>query len=602
MSTHDNTIHVSSTSKSAAHDNATTSGTHESATHDDATRGSVMHANALRARVTRRTFLRGFGLMSLSAALAACAQQQDSGQTAPSAAAVPLLAIIHTNDTHGHDVAVEATEDVEGNFSMAAVAALKAEWEKKGYEVILVDAGDSTQGMPLVDTTKGASAINFMNACGYDLMALGNHEFDWGLDTLIASREAANFPMLSANTVDRQTHKPIVDANTVIELSGGGKVGFFGLTTPSTLTTSAPTNVEKLDFLREKELHACAQAQVDELRAQGCDLVICVGHLGNDEPAGRSRDLLQNVTGIDLFIDGHDHKEVQEEVNGVTLVETGCFLHNIGVVAIDEGVPASELVAAGSFEGIDSSVQAVIDDEDARVNEQLAVVLGSTPFFMDGNREPGLRTQETNLGDFTSDALRWTASTELGTEVDAGVISGGAIRASIEPGDISLKNIKTVQPFVNQVVVIKVTGAQLLEALEAASQAIGADRAIGAFPQVSNITFTLDASVPYEAGPAYPDSVYASPAKPGARVTIHDVAGRGFDPDQTYTIATTDFLSQGGDTYHVFREAAQAEQPVTICFDYEALVSYLTEGCNHEIPAEYADPKGQGRITIKGIG
>ena len=90
-----------------------------------------------------------------------------------------MVAIIHTNDTHGHDAEVKATDDSEGNFSMAAVASLKSEWEKKGYEVLLVDAGDATQGMPLVDSSKGASGITFMNACGYDLMTVGNHEFDW---------------------------------------------------------------------------------------------------------------------------------------------------------------------------------------------------------------------------------------------------------------------------------------------------------------------------------------------------------------------------------------------------------------------------------------
>ncbi|MBR2682545.1 MAG: bifunctional metallophosphatase/5'-nucleotidase [Atopobiaceae bacterium] len=536
--------------------------------------------------------------MSAAAALAACGQATTDQTT--SAAPAPLFAIIHTNDTHGHDVAVEETEDTPGNFSMAVVAALKTEWEQKGYEVLLVDAGDATQGTPLVDTSSGAPAMAFMNSCGYDLMAIGNHEFDWGLDALAKNEELAEFAFLSANIIDKSTGEPRFTPNKVIELTDGTKVGFFGLTTPSTITTTSPKNVGGFTFLMGDDLIACAQAQVDELRKQGCAMVIALAHLGNDAFGGdRSKDVLERVAGIDLFIDGHDHEEVQEEVNGILLVETGCYLHNIGVIAIDEGVPSSELVAAGTFDGIDAGTQAIIDAENDRVNEQMNVVLGSTQYFLDGTREPGIRTQETNLGDFCTDAYRWTASTELGYEVDAAIINGGAIRSSIEEGDITLGTIKTVQPFGNDLGVVKVTGAQLLEALEAGCQAIGTESALGGFPQVSGIRYTIDASVPFEEGPLYPDSAFHSPAAPGGRITIHDVGGREFDEGETYTIAMSNFLCEGGDTYYAFKAAADAEAPQTFGFDFEAITSYLVEGCDHEVPAEYE--AAQDRITIVGV-
>ena len=558
-----------------------------------------MH-NDVSALVTRRNFLKGIGLLSSSAALAACAQTQTSASVMNYAsvdAATPLLAIIHTNDTHGHDVEVKAGRSSNGNFSMAAVPALKAEWEKKGYEVLIVDAGDATQGMPLVDTSKGASAITFMNACGYELMALGNHEFDWGTEALAANQKAAKFTWLSANILDKETGKPYFTANKIVELANGTKVGFFGLTTPSTVTLSSPKNVAGLTFLKGEELYECAKAQVRELRDQGCDLVVCVGHLGNDEAKGcNSKDVLENVDGIDLFIDGHDHCEVQEEVNGTPLVETGCYLRNIGVVAIDKGAPAPELIPAGGFDGVDTSVQTIIDEENKRMENELGVVLGSTPFLLDGSREPGIRTKETNLGDFCADAFRWAAGKELEKEIDACVLNSGGVRTSVEAGDITLRVIKSVMPFANNLVVVNVTGAQLLEAIEAACQAIGQERALGAFPQVSNITFTLDATVPYDEGPTYPNSTYASPANPGGRVTITDVAGRGFNVNDTYSIATISFLCDGGDTYYAFKEAADAETPLAFGFDFEAFVSYLVEGCNHAVPGEYAEP--QGRITI----
>ena len=561
-----------------------------------------MSDSAIRVMVTRRSFLKGVGLLSTSAALVACSRQpSQSGQSSQAAGSQqstgPLLAIIHTNDSHGHDVAVAPTDNDKGAFSMAAVAALKADWEKKGYEVLLVDAGDATQGTPLVDTASGKPAMAFMNACGYHLMTVGNHEFDWGPDALAANEEAAEFPFLSANVLDKQTGKLRFTPNKVFTLADGTKVGFFGLTTPSTMTGSQSKNVANFSFLGGDDLITCAKDQVKALRDQGCDIVVCLGHLGNGVASGgTSRDLLQRVDGIDLFIDGHDHKEVQEEVSGTLLVETGCYMRNIGVVVIDGGAPSSSLVAAGSYDGIDQSVQAVIDGENARVESEMNVVLGSTPFFLNGERDPGVRTQETNLGDFCADSLRWTASEELGSQVDAGLLNGGGIRVSIEPGDITLKTIKTVFPFANDLAVAKVTGAQLLEALEAACQAVGKEKAIGAFPQVAGITFSVDASVPYEEGPTYPDSTYPSPANPGARVKITDVGGRGFDANAS--VATLTFICGGGDTYYAFREAADAEQPVTFGFDYEALTSYLVERCNHEVPAEYSAP--QGRITITG--
>ena len=556
-----------------------------------------MSRDTVQPMITRRNFIKGVGLVSATAALSACSQASQGGNQEP---ATPLLAIIHTNDTHGHAVAVEATEEGKGNFSMAAVAALKDDWEKKGYDVVLVDAGDAMQGMPLVDTSHGATAIAFMNACGYDLMALGNHEFDWSVESLAANEKAAKFPLISANILVKETGELRFPANKVIELSSGAKVGFFGLTTPATATNASPKNVGGLSFLNGEDIYACAQAQVKELRDQGCELVVCVAHMGNSDFSGcTSKELIEHVEGIDLFVDGHDHQEVQEEVNGTLLVETGCYLHNIGVVAIDEGVPYSELVAAGTYDGIDRPIQAIIDSEDSRVNKELGVVLGETPFLLDGHSVPGVRTQETNLGDFCADAFRWTASQELNRDIDASVINGGAIRVPVEEGDISLKIIKEIMPFSNQLATIDVTGAQLLEALEAACQAIGTEDAIGAFPQVSGITFTLDASVPYESGPEYPDSTYASPAAPGARVTITDVAGRGFDENETYSIATSDFLCAGGGTFYVFKEAADKRPPVYICFDYESLVSYLVAGCDHKVPDEYEEP--QGRINIIGL-
>lgn len=176
-------------------------------------------------------------------------------------------------------------------------------------------------------------------------------------------------------------------------------------------------------------------------------------------------------------------------------------------------------------------------------------VLGGIIYALGGLRpagfREGVRLRETNLGDFIAEAFRWTASQELKREIDVGLINGGGIRESIATGDITLGSIKAVLPFSSDLYVIYVTGAQLHEALEAACQAIGKKKGIAAFPQVSGVNFTIDASVPYQEGPQYPDSTYPSPVAVGARVKISDVGGRDFEANATYSVATTGFCAAG---------------------------------------------------------
>ena len=401
-------------------------------------------------QITRRFFVKGVGLLSASAALAACAN--DTGEKATDTTETdartnedgtsPLLAIIHTNDSHGHDFEVMTTETVWGNFSMAAVSALKKEWEDKGYDVLVLDAGDATQGTPLVDNSKGETAITFMNSCGYDLMCVGNHEFDRGDEQIKKFEETAQFPIISANIVTKETGESRFAPNKVFELMDGTKVGVFGLTTPATTTTALPEHTAPFTFLAEDALVTCAQGQVDDLRAQGADLVICLGHLGNQESCvpNTSRNILTSVEGIDLFIDGHDHELVEEEVAGTLLVETGCYMRNLGLVVIDAGVPENEGIAYGEYGGKDKAAQAVIDDVQAQVDQELGVVLAETPFDLVGEKKL-IRSQETNLGDLVCDAALYDAQQLQGPDVVASVIIGGSIRSSLKAGDITLEEI-----------------------------------------------------------------------------------------------------------------------------------------------------------------
>ncbi|MFQ8760092.1 MAG: bifunctional metallophosphatase/5'-nucleotidase [Intestinimonas sp.] len=445
------------------------------------------------------------------------------------------IVILHTNDVHG------------AIAGYAKVAALKAAMEEAGAYVLLMDAGDFIQGDPTVSISEGASAVELMNLAGYDVAAPGNHEFDYGYANLAALADEAEFPIVAANVLYGDT--VAFGANTVFTTEDGVKIGVFGLDTPETATKAHPAKIEGVTFLAGEALFAAAQEQVDALEAEGCDYIVCLGHLGiDDESAGnRSVDLLAEVSGIDVFIDGHSHSTMEDiaavaegnQVGDTVTASTGTKLANIGMVVLDETGITAQSIPAESVSLTDEAVAARAAEIQAQVDEEYGAVFAGTEALLNGEREPGNRTEETNLGDLITDALVWGAERE-GEAVDAAVTNGGGIRASIAAGDITKKDVNTVLPFGNTLSIVKVTGAELLEALEASTYCT--PTAIGGFPQVSGIVFTVDAGVAYDQGEQYPGSTYYAPASIG-RVSIESVgAGTSASPKLTPLPPMTSWL------------------------------------------------------------
>ena len=499
------------------------------------------------------------------------------------------IVILHTNDVHG------------AIAGYAKVAALKDAYEARGAYVLLMDAGDFIQGDPTVSTSEGATAVELMNLAGYDVVSLGNHEFDYGYQNLKDLEADADFAILDANVL--YNGRVAFEDNLVFTAPDGTKIGVFGLDTPETATKAHPAKIQGVTFLAGEDLYDCAQEQVDALTAEGCNYVICLGHLGiDDESAGnRSIDLLENVDGIDVFIDGHSHStraDLLDATDGTGMVgntmvtSTGTKLESIGVVTIDaEGVITTSTTPVADLTAEDADVAARAAAIQKEIDDEYGTVFAKTEVALNGEREPGNRTEETNLGDLITDALVWGAERE-GTEVDAAVTNGGGIRASIAAGDITKKDINTVLPFGNTLSIVQVTGAELLEALEASTYCT--PTSIGGFPQVSGIEFTVDTTKAYDQGELYPGSTYYGP-KSIQRVTIETVGGEPFDANATYTIATNDFMAAGGDTYYAFA-AASVNYDLGIAMD-EVVMDYITEELKGTVTAEaYGEPAG--RITV----
>lgn len=492
------------------------------------------------------------------------------------------IVILHTNDVHG---AID---------NYASVAALKDAYEAAGAQVLLMDAGDFSQGSTSVNVSEGATAVELMNMAGYDVATTGNHEFDYGYANLKTLMEQAEFPILAANAFTAEGELAMDEANHTFQL-GDVTVGVFGLATPETATKAHPAKLEGVTFLAEDELFNCAQEQVDELTAEGCDYIICLGHLGIDaESTGnRSIDLLENVTGIDVFIDGHSHStqsDIAEVTNGTGMVgdtiltSTGTKLESVGVVdiAADGTIDAStlsmeELNATEGFTP-DQDIATRVSEINAQIEEDMGQVIGTSEVDLDGVRE-NVRASETNLGDLITDAMLWQAGQD-NEEVDAAITNGGGIRASIAAGDITKKSVNDVLPFGNTLYVVEVTGAELLEALEASTYCT--PEPVGAFPQVAGIEFTINTGAAYDAGENYPGTTYAEPASIN-RVTILTVGGQAFDADATYTIVTNDFLAAGGDTYYAF-SAAESGYDTGISLD-QVVMDYITEELDGTVTA-----------------
>ena len=478
------------------------------------------------------------------------------------------IVILHTNDVHG----------AIGEY--AKVAALKQAYQAAGAYVLLADAGDFIQGDPTVSASQGKTAIELMNLAGYDVAAPGNHEFDYGYPNLKTLAGEADFPILAANV--RYDNAAALGDQTTFTTTDGKKIGIFGLDTPETATKAHPDKIKGVSFLAAQEMFDCAQAQVDALKADGCDYIICLGHLGIDaESTGnRSIDLLEKVTGIDVFIDGHSHstlEEIKEATNGTgkvgdtVLTSTGTKLANVGMVDIspDGTISTSSLATSELTVTPDAKVAARAEEIQKEIDADYGTVFAKTEVALDGEKA-NVRTGETNLGDLIADAMLWQAGL-LDEGVDAAVTNGGGIRASIAAGDITKKDINTVLPFGNTLYVVKVTGAELLEALEASTYCT--PEAIGGFPQVAGIEFTVNTGAQFDTKELYPGSTYGKPASIN-RVMIQTVGGEAFNPEETYTIVTNDFMGAVGDTYYAFK-AASSGYDSGVPLD-EVVMDYIT--------------------------
>ena len=421
------------------------------------------------------------------------------------------IVVYYTNDIHSY---IDNHMGEEPGLSYSKVAALKNGTEN----ALLVDAGDHLQGTAYGGMDEGATIIQLMNAAGYDVATLGNHEFDYGMEGCLTAVEAADFPYVSCNfrhEKENSAGELVLDGFVMLK-AAGKQIAFVGITTPETITSSAPSYFQDdegnyiygIDAGTDgSALYAAAQSAIDEAKKAGADYVIALGHLGVDASSGpwTSRTLIENTAGLDAFIDGHSHTTIEMETltdkngNAVVLTQTGSYLDAVGKLTIEtDGSISTELLTAEKLADLtpDAAVSELEDEWIAEVNGLLGEVIGYAQITFDNYDESGnrlVRRQGTNTGDFSADALYYLFD-DMGMDVDIAVMNGGGIRNEAITGELSYLSCKEIHTFGNVACLLRVTGQQILDALEWGSKGITADGSgeNGSLLHVSGLRYTLD--------------------------------------------------------------------------------------------------------------
>ena len=533
------------------------------------------------------------------------------------------VVIFFTNDIHTY---------IDSTITYSQLATLKQSVPGS----LLVDAGDHIQGTAYGSMDKGKTIIDLMNATGYDLATLGNHEFDYSMEGTKNVISWANFPYVSCNFVNVEGDTvldQVLESYKVFEVNGV-KIAFLGITTPESFTKSTPAYFqdENGNYIYGimggedgSELYAAVQAAIDLASAEA-DYVIAIGHLGVDESSKpwTSKEVIANTTGLDAFIDGHSHtaKEHEQVVdkagNPVLLTQTGEYLNAVGKMTIsaDGKITTTLLTDLSAYEK-NAEVAAIEDAWIAQLQEQLGKVIGSTELTLDNYDASGnrlVRTQETNTGDFCADALYYLFD-NMGLDVDMAIMNGGGIRNTAVTGELTYKSCKTIHTFGNVACLQTITGQQLLDALEwGARQA--PDVQVGGFLQVSGVTYEIDASV-VSSVQADDKGVWTGGPTDAYRVKNVQVYNKEtgtyepLDLEAKYNLAGYNYtLRDLGDGFAMFDGAVNVLDYVME--DYMVLANYVGGFENGVVGAtnspllakypgmklDYSEVTGSGRITI----
>lgn len=532
-------------------------------------------------------------LFVLMAALVACSNDDNSTNSENETSSQKTIVILYDNDVHC---------EVSG---YSAIAGLRDAIAKSDTAyTALVSSGDYLQGASFGIVSKGEYVVKLLNSSGYDVVGLGNHEFDYKTPRLIELAKEMDATIVSSNLTDSQGK--LLFEPYAIKQFGNKKIAFVGVLTPYTMAAEAYSFYDgdwKLIYnLHPDDVVEYVQKAVDDAREEGADYVILLSHVGEiEEVEGMltSQELVSKTSGIDVVLDAHSHSAIEEnwllnaDGDSVLISQTGTKFENIGKLEISpDGKFVTHLIPMDGVTTRSSRVEATYDSILAVSNDVLNEVIASTDFALNINDEDGnraIRNQETNLGDFIADALRYSAGAQIG------MVNGGGVRAKVDAGEITYKNVIDALPYENKLCLLEATGQQIVDALEVSSASVPEE--FGGFLQVSGLKFEIDTSVENTFTMNEDDfSLKVDGDRRAKNVMVENEDGSYSEIDlkKKYTVGLSKYLArESGENKTLNKATIKKEFSTT---EGDAVIEFLTNELDGEVPKKYE--KTQGRIVI----
>ncbi len=438
--------------------------------------------------------------------------------------------ILFFNDLHGNLMPFKVKKEEDGSSAevggIAGMAMLvkdiRAENSRKGIRTLLLVAGDVLQGTPMSTVFQGKPDIEIFNVMGVSAMTVGNHEFDFGLDNFLALKKIAKFPIISSNIIWKESRQLMNEPSASFPLGQGAILTVIGATTTELLVTTAPGNVEKVDVL-----DSTRTVTEGFRKAAGRGPVILLSH----SKFQTDSDIAKANPRLIAIIGGHDQilfdpVKIAAGVPVYQAYEKGRYLGRLDIVISTKTgqavIEKSKYIPVTTGIRQDPEVTKILDAYSAKLDATFKEVVGESLVFLDGERGR-IRYEETNLGNFVADVMRnYTSS-------DIAFINAGSLRSSLDRGPVTIEGIFKVMPYPNEIIVAKLTGGEVLEALTRSVMGNREDED-GGFLHVSGIKFKVKGKI----------------------VENITVGNAPIDPAKTYTVTVTDFMYSGGDGYKVF--------------------------------------------------
>lgn len=521
------------------------------------------------------------------------------------------IIILHTNDVH---CAIMETIGYDG------LNLYKKELEKKYKHVLLVDAGDHIQGGAIGVISRGADLVNITNYLAYDVIALGNHEFDYTIEQLMNLSLMNEAGYTCSNFLYRKNHTVVFDKYKIVNVSNNISIGFIGVLTPQTLTKSylhtlvdddGELTYDLLTNDEGQELYDYVQEVADELKYEkNVTYVIIVAHMGYGGDALEQYTtpaLLEHINGVDAIIDGHSHQVYNstfpdKDGKEVYISQTGTKLKNVGKLTIkSDGNITSEIISeiplfndydgdylqvnrSGTFRYVDNETNTFLNQIMESHSKEFKEVIGYVDFDLDiVNDERGhiSRFEENTLCNLVADAFKHFGKTDIA------IVNAGTIRTSLKKGNITYNSILDILPFSANLMVFQISGKDILDALEFSTSI--SPLPASKFLQVSNMKFKVDESI---ASTVVIDEFENFVRVDGAR-RVFDVyiGNKKLEETKQYSLAIDNFLADGGDGYTIFSKYENKND--TMLIDNDVLKRYIMDILDGTVPDMYKTTQGR---------